>query len=280
MNDSFRADLHCHSIFSDGSNTPLELLYLAKEAGLQGLSITDHDTVQAYSSELFQEAEKLKIMMIPGIELSSEYFQHTIHILGYGFDLNSPHLQVHLQKMQNLRNVRNHEILKKLSSLNIHISISEVEKISVLDENSKSVGRPHIAQALINVGAVQTLQEAFERYLGEGASCYVGGFHYTPEQTIEVIHKAGGKAILAHPHVIKNGSILGGLINMPFDGLECYYGCLPSYYHFRYLKIARNKNWIITGGSDYHGIYKPYLNLGSCWVNQETVTQLITRDNR
>lgn len=280
MNEAYRADLHCHSIYSDGSDTPIELLHLAKKSGLQGLSITDHDTFQAYSREFFLEAEKLGIAIIPGIELSTEYFQHTIHILGYGFDLESDDLKKHVQEMQNLRNHRNHEILKKLAHLNIHISLSELEKITILDERSKSVGRPHIAQALLNQGVVTSIQEAFEKFLAEGACCYVGGFHFTPEETIQVIHKAGGKAVLAHPHVIKNASILGGLLNMPFDGLECYYGCLPAYYHFRYLKIAKSKNWIITGGSDYHGSFKPYLNLGSCWVNQETVGQLIKRDSK
>jgi predicted metal-dependent phosphoesterase TrpH len=269
MTHEFRADLHCHSICSDGSDHPLVLLEKAKQAGLQGLAITDHDTIDAYTPELFALARTLGIEILTGIELSSEFREITVHILGYGFDLKSSSLLAFIDEMQARRLERNRSILKKLEQRKMLISEEE------LYANAKqSVGRPHIAAIMVQKGFCSSFKIAFDQYLKEGASCYVPGFKFTPKDAIDAIHKASGKAILAHPHFIKNKSYLRALLAMPFDGIECYYGNLFPTQEKPWIHLALEKKWIATGGSDYHGLCKPNISLGCSWSSLQTFQQL------
>ena len=274
MRLDFRADLHCHSTCSDGSETPIELLKRAKDIQLSGLSITDHDTIDAYTPNFFSTAESLGIRILPGIELSSEVGDTTVHVLGYGFDLNSPPFTSFLREMQERRTQRNFALLEKLKERKMVISMEELVAFSSKVNTKKTIGRPHIADLMVKKGYVATMQEAFERYLKEGALCYVSGFKFTPLEAIEEIHKANGKASLAHPHYLKTGSFLRHLLSLPFDGIECYYANLPKELEARWHKIAKEKNWIATGGSDYHGTFKPHLSLGSSWVSESTFEAL------
>jgi predicted metal-dependent phosphoesterase TrpH len=276
MNPEFRADLHCHSICSDGSDSPLEILAKANLARLSGLSITDHDTIDAYSPEFFKTAQTMGIRIMPGVEFSSELRETTVHVLGYGFDIYSPILLAFIEEMQRRRNDRNLAILKKLETHKIIVSDEDLHLISQIGGmKKKSVGRPHIAAIMVKKGYVQSFQEAFDRYLKEGTSCYVPGFKFTPLDAIRAIHEAGGKAVLAHPHFIKNGSYVGSLLSLPFDGIECYYGNLPKHQEMPWVKIAKQKGWIATGGSDYHGTFKPHISLGCSWVGESTFQQLL-----
>lgn len=273
MNPEFRADLHCHSTFSDGSDDPVELLAKAKKAHLSGLSITDHDTVKAYTPDFFDCAKALEIAILPGVEFSSELYETTVHILGYGFDLKSPSLIAFVEEMQRRRKERNRMILQKLKK---HHILLEEEELLLETISEASVGRPHIAHLMVKKGYVQSFQEAFDRYLKESACCYVPGFKFAPSDAIRVIHEARGKAVLAHPHFIKNGSHIGFLLSLPFDGIECYYANLPSHQETRWVKIAKQKGWIATGGSDYHGAFKPHISLGCSWVGSSTFHQLLS----
>lgn len=270
MYKEFRADIHCHSHFSDGSDTPFELLQKAKEAGLQGLSITDHDTTDAYSSELFSEAEKLGLLLLPGVEISSEVGETSVHILGYGYEVQSESLRKFLFLMQEKRTERNRSILKKLAARKMVITEEELKKASGMH----TVGRPHIAQVMVNKGYVSSIREAFDRYLREGGLCFSAGIRFHPKEVIEEIHKAGGKAILAHPHFIKKGSFLRKLLDLPFDGIECYYSTLDKALELPWLKLAKERGWIATGGSDYHGVFKPHITLGCSWVSEHTFNLL------
>lgn len=276
MTKLFRADLHCHSVCSDGSATPLELLLLANQVGLSGLSITDHDTIEAYTPEILASAEELGIRLLSGVELSTEFGEHTIHILGYGFDLLSPSLLTFLEEMQRRRNERNRAILKKLLSKNIIVTEEELANL-VTSGMKKTIGRPHIASIMVKKGYVKTTNDAFSRYLSENASCYVQGFKFTPSDAIQIIHEAKGKAVLAHPHFIQNGRIINHLLSLPFDGIECYYGSLLEHQERPWVKIAKEKNWIASGGSDYHGFFRPRITLGCSWVNEETFQLFVTR---
>lgn len=275
MTDEFRADLHCHTLCSDGSDTPLELLKKAKETGLSGLSITDHDSIEAYTPELFSAAEALGIRLLPGIELSSEHQNDTVHILGYGFDLHSSSLLSFIQEMQERRANRNRAILEKLRQKKILIEEEELQELAKNSGGKKSIGRPHIASLMIKKGYVGSMQEAFERYLKEGTCCYVPGFKFTPQDAVSAIQKGKGKAVLAHPHFIKKGKLLKSLLSLPLDGIECYYGTLHKRQEAPWVKIAKDKGWIATGGSDYHGIFKPHISLGCSWVNEPTFQQLL-----
>lgn len=261
----FRADIHCHTICSDGSDHPEHLLQLAKNVGLQGISITDHDTISAYTSEFFVCAQKLDIRVLNGVEISSEENDHSVHILGYGFDLGL--LGTFLHEMQQRRKERNRAILEKINQKGMPIREEEIQV-------QGTMGRPHIAQVMVRKGYVATMQEAFEKYLREGAPCFAPGFKCTPKEVIEQIHKAKGKAVLAHPHFLKKGSFLRHLLGLDFDGIECYYGKLPKELERPWLKIAEERGMIATGGSDYHGAFKPHIDLGCSWVNEHVFKQL------
>lgn len=273
--EEFRADLHCHSNCSDGTDSPIALVHLAKKAQLQGLSITDHDTLDAYTPELFAEAKKLSIQILPGIEISSELNPFSIHILGYGIDLQAEGLRLFLTEIQSRRRERNRAILKKLAQKKMQISEEELNAFALAGQEKKVIGRPHIAALMVQKGYVGSTQDAFQYYLKEGASCYASGIKYTPKEAIAAIHEAKGKAILAHPHFLRKGSLMRQLLRLPFDGIECYYGNLAKHFEAPWLQIAKDKNWIATGGSDYHGSVKPHITLGSSWVSQETFTQLL-----
>lgn len=273
MHKNFRADLHCHSTCSDGSDHPLALIQLAKEVGLQGLSITDHDTIDAYTPELLKEAEKLGIALLPGAEISSEFQDSSVHILGYGFDLQSNSLKSFLNEMQSRRTVRNRMILSNLRLKKMPISEEELFAFA----SERTVGRPHIAQLMVKKGYVATFKEAFDRFLKEGGSCYASGIKFSPNEVIREIQKAGGKAVLAHPHFMTKGMFLTRLLECPFDGIECYYSRVDKTLEISWLNIAQKKGWIATGGSDYHGQLKPHIPLGCSWVGEKTFNLLLNR---
>jgi len=275
MTLEFRADLHCHTSYSDGSATPSELLNLAKASGLSGLSITDHDSIEAYKTAM-PIAKELGIEMVSGVEFSTVHKYLSVHILAYSFGLNSPEIHAFCEKHHERRLKRNRDILKKLSQKGM--PISEEEMLGCVrqaePEMKPTIGRPHIAQAMMKKGFVTSIQEAFKKYLGEDKPCYAPGESFSTEETIEIIHRAGGLAIIAHPHLIDDPVILKQLIEMPFDGIECYYAKFPQEATKRWLKIAEKKQWLITGGSDFHGTIKPNVPLGASFVDKDNFNVL------
>jgi predicted metal-dependent phosphoesterase TrpH len=265
----FRADLHCHTSCSDGSNSPEEILHLAKEIGLSGLSITDHDTIEAYGAAI-PIAKELEIPLVSGIEFSAEHKGSSVHILGYSFSLNDPGLLAFCQKHAARRDARNRKILEKLKEQRIEVSEEEI-KI----DNHQTIGRPHIALVMMKKGYVESVQEAFDKYLGDGKLCFAPGESYSIEETLAIIHNAKGLAVLAHPHLLHNPTLLSELLEMNFDGLEGYYGRFPRDRQDKWLQLAKKKGWIVTGGSDFHGSVKPHSALGSSWVCEETFNILL-----
>ncbi len=264
----FRADLHCHTNCSDGSDDPFTLLDIAKEAGLSGLSITDHDTIHAYTPELYAKAKELGIELLIGTEISTEFEGLTVHILAYGFNET---LQDFLDEAVQKRQERNRQILLKLKKKGIIIDEEELRRHGP----DQIIGRPHIATVLLERGVVSSIQEAFERYLKDTATCYAIGGKFTPLDAIRAIQRAKGKAVIAHPHVLKKGRFLRELLSHPFDGIECHYGRLHREQEKPWIKIAKEKGWIETGGSDYHGKLRPYIQLGCSWVGEETFRKLL-----
>jgi len=262
----FKADLHCHSTCSDGSKTPEEIVLIAKEIGLSALSITDHDSIDSYALAK-KTAMDEGIELITGVEFSTVHNKASIHILAYAFSPTSEIIESFC-KMHNLRRlIRNQSILENLKKKNL--PISEQELLQELTTGGKTtVGRPHIAKAMIRKGYVKSIQEAFQKYLGEGKCCYAEGPSFSTEETIDLIHEAKGLAIIAHPHLVEPPGILLQLLEMDFDGIECYYARFNMDKHKRWLKIAEKKNWMITGGSDFHGDIKPNLPLGCSFVDE------------
>ncbi len=264
---TFRADLHCHSTYSDGTDTPQQLIEQAIELQLSGLSITDHDTVAAYPQALSFAKEK-QLPLLVGVEFSASHNGTPVHILGYAFDLKSGAIADLCARHRHRRQQRNRAILQKLAQLGIVIEESD------LGEEGHTLGRPHIAGEMIKRGIVSTIKEAFDHYLGEGKKAYDPGEPISVLETIETIHQARGKALIAHPHLIDRSSLVRQLLKMPFDGLEGYYARFAPHQEQKWIQIAQEKGWLITGGSDYHGSNKPFNRMGSSWVGRETFEQL------
>lgn len=258
----FRADLHCHSTCSDGTSSPSELVDLAKELNLKGLSITDHDTIAAYPAVL-DYAQKNGIKMIPGVEFSSNHKGESVHILSYSYRMNDPEILKLTQRHIDRRRNRNLEILRLLEKHEMPIGLQ-------IDHTDHTIGRPHIAQAMVDKGYVDSIQEAFTKYIGDGKPCHARGAPISVEETLDIIHRAGGLAIIAHPHLIKSHRIIDALLQLPFDGIECHYARFLPRDEKPWIKIADKKGWLKTGGSDFHGTVKPGNPFGSSWVGEET----------
>ena len=262
-------DLHTHSIYSDGSCTPAELVALAVANGLRGLALTDHDTVEGVEEILHLGAEA-GLAVISGVEISTSLHERTIHILGYGVDPASAELQSWLVPLQKGRERRNAVILQKLQDLGIDITAEEVEAVSRCGQT----GRPHIARLLVAKGVVDNFDAAFRHYLGRHRPAWEGRFSYSAVETIGMIHRAGGLAVLAHPGQIDPAMsaqpvLVRELTLLGLDGLELHY---PA--HTRKMKkhlkaLAAELGLLATGGSDFHGATRPAhrlagKNLGFC----------------
>lgn len=258
----FWADLHCHTTCSDGTVTPTDLVWKAKAIGLKGLSITDHDTLEAYP-EALKAAQEAGIRLGTGIEFSCQFEETSLHLLGYGFKLDHPEIHQLCERHGHRRASRNRAILEKLSQEKIHISYEEL----LSKASGKTIGRPHIAQLMVDKGIVKNRREAFRQYIAEGKKCYVQGESFQPQEAIDVIHSAGGKAFIAHPQLLPGDIALDRLLRLPFDGIECYYCRL---FKKSWLEIAQARGWLVSGGSDFHGSATPEVELGCNGVDEAT----------
>lgn len=266
----FRADLHCHTTSSDGTLTPKEIVDEAIRVGLQGLSITDHDTVDAYKTAI-PYAEQKGIELISGVEFSTQHLGENIHILGYSFQVDHPKIVELCQFHKNRRVDRFFSILKLLQEKGF--PLQEVD----FDLTDGSIGRPHLARALMQGGYVSSIKEAFRLYLGDGKNCYVSCPSLSTEETIQVIKEAKGFAVLAHPQLVTKQPVLLDLLQLNFDGIEAYYANMPPQREKPWEKIGKHRDWLITGGSDFHGANKPHISLGASWVGEEIFDQLKMR---
>lgn len=269
--DRFRADLHCHSTCSDGSEMPEQLIKLAVERGLSGLAITDHDNCESYVTAL-PAAKEHGVKLLSGIELSAVHAGVSVHILGYSFAFGDPNIQVLADKHRVRRFERNGAILALLAKHGMKFTSEELAGMA-----QGTIGRPHIAALLVQKGYVPDIKSAFKRYIGEGCSCYVKGENFSPEETIDVIHRAKGFAVIAHPHLIERKKVVDALLGMNFDGIECHYSLFQPTENQRWLDVAQRKNWLVTGGSDFHGSVKPNIKLGCAWVGKEYFLPLQAR---
>lgn len=271
-NSQQRYDLHSHTNCSDGSMSTEELLQLAKDIGLSGLSITDHDTIAAYKTAL-PLSKQLGLRMVSGIEFSTVHQNTSVHILGYSFKLDSPPILELCKRHETRRVTRYRAMLELLKKHNM--PITEQELLSLGQKGS--IGRPHIALVMINKGYVKTMKEAFQNYLAEGKPCYVRSDFVSVEETIETIHQGNGLAVIAHPQLIWKRNVVDDLLKMNFDGIEVFYARFPREDEKQWADIAKKKNWLMTGGSDFHGSVKPDIPLGASWVDENTFQILYDR---
>ena len=255
-------DLHTHTTHSDGSSSPQELILLASRKRARAVAITDHDTTSAIA-DARSAAGRMGIEFVPGIEISAEFSPGTMHILGYFIDEASPELAQKLDQLKQARERRNPQIADKLRSLGFDISYEEVAALA----DNKVVGRPHFARVMIQKGYVATIQEAFDRFLKKDAAAYVPKTRLSPADSIALIHGAGGVAVLAHPYQLNLRSyeevdrLCGELGEAGLDGVEAVYSRHSPEERAKYSEIAAHHKLLVTGGSDYHGSYKPDIEI-------------------
>lgn len=248
-------DLHSHTTASDGTNAPAVNVALARDAGLSGLAITDHDTV-AGIPEAFEEGRRIGIDVVPGVEISTVANGRDIHVLGYYIDIADETFLGRLAQQRNTRNLRNEMMLEKLCSLGLRITMEDVlEHSRKKPGKDGTIGRPHIAEALVAKGYVADIAEAFDRYLGSGGTAYVNPPRIGPEEAIDWIRDAGGVPVLAHPGLYGEGAdaLAQRLIRYGLGGIEAYHSDHAEETEAHYAELASRHGLIATGGSDFHG---------------------------
>lgn len=263
-------DLHVHSTESDGTFTPEEVVLAAKEAGLSALALTDHDTASGVRKAQ-AAAEKCGIELIPGIELSTQYQipsskkeEKEVHVVGLYIDPDNATLQQKTKEFRDCRDSRNEKMVEALQKEGFSITME-----ALLAENPDSViTRANIARFLYDHGEIKSIQEAFDKYIGDGCKCYVGRFKITPMEAVALIHEAGGIAILAHPLLYHLSSVnLQHLIDdmkaVGLNGIEAIYSTYTTGEEQLVKKIAAGNGLLISGGSDFHGANKPSIKIGT-----------------
>ena len=246
-----KVDLHIHSTASDGRLSPADIIHQAAERGLSVISITDHDSVDGIASAMVTAKAFPRLRIIPGIELSTDVPQGEIHVLGYFIDYTDHEFQVILEGLRSSRFKRAQGMVAKLKNLDIHIDWEQVQKIA----GAGSIGRPHIAQAMLEKGYINSMKEAFDKYISRNGPAYVERDKMTPIEAVELILKFNGLPVLAHPFTASNPETM--IIEMKAAGLigiETYYHDYTAAEINELISFADRYGLIATGGSDYHGL--------------------------
>lgn len=268
------ADLHIHSTYSDGKLSPEQIVIKASKLNLSAISITDHDTIDGILPAISMAKKLGDIEIIPGVEISTDYQENEIHILGYFIDYDSNYLKNVLNILQTKRELRIKKIVKKLNDIGIFITLKDVNKIS----KGPSIGRPHIAEALKRKNYAKTITEAFDLYLGQNGKAYVPREKLSPFDAIKIIKKSKGIPILAHPGHLRKIEIINKLVKHGLAGLEVYHKDHNNKQSLFYSQFAKKSELLITGGSDCHGT-KPIL-IGKYGIDKATLYKLKEEYNK
>lgn len=269
---SAKVDLHMHTKHSDGIYSPSELVELAKNSGLDVISITDHDSVNGIA-EAIEKGKEVGVEVIPGVEISTDISDREIHILGYFMDISNTEFEHYLSFFREERLKRAVRIVRKLNTLGLDLNIEDV----LVKATNSAIGRPHIAKAMEEKGLVSNYFEAFNKYIGNGCPAHEKKVHVSPQSAFKIISDAGGLSFIAHPgnlpeHIIKE------LIDAGVDGIEVVH---PSHlpYKSKYYRGIVNEYFLLeSGGSDFHGGSRNDTNtLGKYNISQTAVEAMRTR---
>ncbi len=246
-----KVDLHIHSTASDGRFSPEEIAAKAAKLGVNTIAICDHDTVDGVLPVTQAAVAYPQLTVIPGVEISTHYPGSEVHILGYFMDINDSKLKKALADSRNSRLGRARAIIAKLNGLGMDINWQRVEEIA----GGSTVGRPYIAQAMLEKSYIKTFKEAFDKYIGLGGPAYVERHKISPAEAVKLVKEAGGLPVLAHPFTVDDPpALIIELVAAGLAGIEVYYNDYPADKRNRLARMAEKHGLIATGGSDYHGI--------------------------
>ena len=263
------ADLHLHTQFSDGTFTPEELVLRAQKAGLACIALTDHDSVEG-CARAAAACAAVKMEFIAGSELTAEHKDTEVHVLGYFLDTENQTLLERINKFQAVRQSRISEMCAALNKLGIPLKAESVFALA----SCKSPGRPHVARAMVKEKLIKNLDEAFERFLKKGRPAWVPKTKMSALESIELIHQAGGLAVMAHPGLNRTDDIIPDLVDAGMDGIECFHTKHSTVMSERYLEIAEKHHLLVTGGSDCHGFSKKAPLIGTVKLPYEHVERM------
>ena len=263
------ADLHVHTLASDGTYGPEQIVKESIKRGLSAIAIVDHDTLDAILPTMLA-AQGKELEIISGIELTAQHQGQEIHILGYFVDYKNETLLKKLISIRADRVQRVHKIIDNLAQLGVKLNPKTVFDIS----GEATVGRMHIARALLKEGHITSLPEAFRKYIGDHSPAYVLGFSLSVEEAIKMIRAAGGVAVLAHPYLLHEDALITEFAGLGIQGMEIYYPEHSQSMVNFYLDLAKQLNLAVTGGSDFHGSAKPDIKLGMIKIPLELVEKL------
>ena len=241
-------DLHLHTNYSDGLLTPTQVVTHARKEGLNAVGIVDHDTIDGIT-EAVESGSRIGVEIVPGVELSAQYEGKDIHILGYYFDPHNPRIMEYLERFRKERYRRAAKMIQNLNQLGIQLTLEEVEQHS----SGGTIGRPHLAEVLMEKGYVETFQEAFQRYIGYRSKAYEEKYKIAPDEAIALISEARGLSFLAHPGYYISDEIIFHFVKAGLDGIEIVHPNINEHRTTHLQKLVQNHGLLVCGGSDCHG---------------------------
>ncbi len=266
------ADLHLHTFFSDGTFAPEEVVARGVEAGLGVLALTDHDTLEG-CARMAAAAAAAGVEFVPGTELTAEAEGKEVHILGYWLDASHPRLRSELARFQGVRQRRIEEMVSALRRSGVPLETSAVMEVA----RCSSPGRPHVARALVAAGHAADYDDAFDKFLKKGRAGWVPKARMTVDDAVGLVREAGGVAVLAHPALYKDDGLVGRVLRMGLDGVECWHTRHSGADAARYARMADVAGLVATGGSDCHGMAKMEPLIGRVRLPYENVERLRER---
>jgi predicted metal-dependent phosphoesterase TrpH len=267
------ADLHTHTYHSDGTRSPAEVIDVALANGIEIVAISDHDNLAAYF-EIKAYADERGVTLIPAAELSCAYEGVDVDILAYAFDPHDERIETRLRRLREGRQTRGRRIVERLRALGYNISSERVEQLAA----GGSVGRPHVARALVEAGYVASVSDAFDKLLRSGKPGYVEKDHFAVDEAVKLIHAIGGVTSIAHPTLYPDHErIVPHLLDAGIDGVEVLHPDVDEASRESYTNLARFRGKMLTGGSDDHGTAKKKLTLGTVKVPEGWIGPILER---